>query len=83
MKKIVLIAGSSTGERNRYIAIQQSKVHDREMRFVLAAYYDGILEELDTAYAVDLYVDVDDPANLPTEVLDKITDRVHLAEEDV
>lgn len=78
MKKIVLVTGGSEQQRNRYIAIQQTKIKNRDIRAILALSNEEILHDMEYAWGIDLYIGMNDTEYISQAILDKVTDRVHL-----
>lgn len=81
MKRIVLVTGGTERQRNRYIARQQTKTKNREIRAVLALSNEETLHDLEHAWGVDLYIGMNNTEHIAQEVLDKVTERVHLSHE--
>ena len=78
MKKIVLVTGGSEQQRNRYIAIQQTKIKNRDIRAIPALSNEEILHDMEYAWGIDLYISMNDTEYISQAILDKVTDRVHL-----
>lgn len=81
MKRIVLVTGGTERQRNRYIASQQNQTKNRDIRAVLALGNEEILHDLEHAWGVDLYIGMNNTEHIAQEVLDKVTERVHLSHE--
>ena len=78
MKKIVLVTGGSEQQRDRYIAIQQTKIKNRDIRAIPALSNEEILHDMEYAWGIDLYIGMNDTEYISQAILDKVTDRVHL-----
>ena len=81
MKKIVLVTGGSEQQRNRYIASQQIKIKNRDIRAILALSNEEILHDMEYAWGVDLYIGMNDTEYISQAIMDKVTERVHLSYE--
>ena len=81
MKKIVLVTGGSEQQRNRYIASQQTKIKNRDIRAILALSNEEILHDLEHAWGVDLYIGMNDTEYISQAIMDKVTERAHLSYE--
>ncbi|QEY25789.1 hypothetical protein [Neisseria zalophi] len=80
MKKIVLVTGGTKRQRNCYIANQQSHTKNRDIRAILPLSNEEILYDLENAWGVDLYISMDDTKYISQEILDRVTERVHLSD---
>lgn len=81
MKKIVLVTGGSEQQRNRYIASQQIKIKNRDIRAISALSNEEILHDMEYAWGVDLYIGMNDTEYISQAIMDKVTERVHLSYE--